>query len=677
LRGSGRFGFSCLLALFMPICFNPLHCGAVVASDPPPSKGGLLWNSFNPLHCGAVVASQNQVGIGRLPDDLVSIPFIAGQWSLRAEVHAAGPHAAKVSIPFIAGQWSLPAPGRGAGHDELPVSIPFIAGQWSLQNTASLGSTSGNSFNPLHCGAVVASPSPHGGGGQGGQVSIPFIAGQWSLRPPMRRRATSFAKFQSPSLRGSGRFLRHLMWYTVYNQEGFNPLHCGAVVASDNMVTGRWRRRVSIPFIAGQWSLRFGARPDPKEAGKFQSPSLRGSGRFISAVLMVFLLGFSFQSPSLRGSGRFLQCSTCSSGLPACFNPLHCGAVVASREDPRRSDASRHVSIPFIAGQWSLPRARSTRCGAGASFQSPSLRGSGRFLARLRASEAQLLVSIPFIAGQWSLLAPLAARRGGKEQVSIPFIAGQWSLLDRPPPHGGGAREFQSPSLRGSGRFTPRLALVDCMGSSFQSPSLRGSGRFANPPFRHATAILARFNPLHCGAVVASGATETSAARRPTFQSPSLRGSGRFLLPPEYRRQAHAEFQSPSLRGSGRFPRKPQPHGSTSSRFQSPSLRGSGRFALLKRFRHIVAEEFQSPSLRGSGRFLVNAIRRALPALVSIPFIAGQWSLPNVPFFRGVGELVSIPFIAGQWSLPDLSGDLQGCIVMFQSPSLRGSGRFF
>ena len=62
-----------------------------------------------------------------------------------------------------------------------------------------------------------------------------------------------------------------------------------------------------------------------------------------------------FQSPSLRGSGRFAQ-----------------------REAEARKAAER-VSIPFIAGQWSLP------------------------LARNRAQEAKLLVSIPFIAGQWSL----------------------------------------------------------------------------------------------------------------------------------------------------------------------------------------------------------------------------------------------------------------------------------
>ena len=38
--------------------------------------------------------------------------------------------------------------------------------------------------------------------------------------------------------------------------------------------------------------------------------------------------------------------------------------------------------------------------------------------------------------------------------------------------------------------------------------------------------------------------------------------------------------------------------------------------------------EFQSPSLRGSGRFPGGSDRPArLGAAVSIPFIAGQWSL--------------------------------------------------
>ena len=61
------------------------------------------------------------------------------------------------------------------------------------------------------------------------------------------------------------------------------------------------------------------------------------------------------------------------------------------------------VSIPFIAGQWSLRDSRAGSGGRARKFQSPSLRGSGRF-ARNRSSEARLLeVSIPFIAGQWSL----------------------------------------------------------------------------------------------------------------------------------------------------------------------------------------------------------------------------------------------------------------------------------
>ena len=61
---------------------------------------------------------------------------------------------------------------------------------------------------------------------------------------------------------------------------------------------------------------------------------------------------------------------------------------------------------------------------------------------------------------------------------------------------------------------------------------------------------------------------------------------------------------------------------------------------------------FQSPSLRGSGRFWFHI----------------QKGGKNVP--------VSIPFIAGQWSLPVLGAVLFMLVLLFQSPSLRGSGRF-
>jgi len=213
----------------------------------------------------------------------VSIPFIAGQWSLLVNRGFTSLKRRKVSIPFIAGQWSLP--GSSFAFSVLNVqyvSIPFIAGQWSLRNRNNPNNrVSAARFNPLHCGAVVASRS--------------------RKRRPARRQS----KFQSPSLRGSGRFRRG----------------AGAL---------RRQRRVSIPFIAGQWSLHLPTSPRPEH--------------------------------------------------PPCFNPLHCGAVVASRR-ARRAAAARpsRVSIPFIAGQWSLLE---------------------------RADEPTIvraLVSIPFIAGQWSL----------------------------------------------------------------------------------------------------------------------------------------------------------------------------------------------------------------------------------------------------------------------------------
>ena len=61
--------------------FNPLHCGAVVASDERTLIEALTRASFNPLHCGAVVAS-NGGNSRRGGAGGVSIPFIAGQWSL-------------------------------------------------------------------------------------------------------------------------------------------------------------------------------------------------------------------------------------------------------------------------------------------------------------------------------------------------------------------------------------------------------------------------------------------------------------------------------------------------------------------------------------------------------------------------------------------------------------------
>ena len=114
----------------------------------------------------------------------------------------------------------------------------------------------------------------------------------------------------------------------------------------------------------------------------------------------------------------------------------------------------------------------------------------------------------------------------------------------------------------------------------------------------------------------------------PEFQSPSLRGSGRFVERPPPHGGGARRFQSPSLRGSGRFRMATERMLVLLFMFQSPSLRGSGRFFLLSPYQGEMNIRFQSPSLRGSGRFC-----RRMPGynldfgLVSIPFIAGQWSL--------------------------------------------------
>ena len=64
-------------------------------------------------------------------------------------------------------------------------------------------------------------------------------------------------------------------------------------------------------------------------------------------------------------------------------------------------------------------------------------------------------------------------------------------------------------------------------GYGFQSPSLRGSGRFPGHPHEEEREDLS-FNPLHCGAVVASLQQSSDWLKVVGFQSPSLRGSGRF-----------------------------------------------------------------------------------------------------------------------------------------------------
>ena len=87
--------------------------------------------------------------------------------------------------------------------------------------------------------------------------------------------------FQSPSLRGSGRFEERAQREAAAQKEVSIPF-----------IAGQWSLLVpikafhipgvlvSIPFIAGQWSLRVGEIVGLCDAFMFQSPSLRGSGRF-------------------------------------------------------------------------------------------------------------------------------------------------------------------------------------------------------------------------------------------------------------------------------------------------------------------------------------------------------------------------------------------------------------
>ena len=411
-------------------------------------------------------------------------------------------------------------------------------------------------------------------------VSIPFIAGQWSL-PWLLRQA---------------------------------GLKC--------------KRLVSIPFIAGQWSLRNVDNFGGSQGDSFQSPSLRGSGRFVLITAVALVAGSAFQSPSLRGSGRFQS-------APA----------RKPQRAPRFQSPSLRGSGRF--GQTPTP----PHGGGGRRFQSPSLRGSGRFWVRFLEVRGICYVSIPFIAGQWSLRSLSTAAGAGLEPcfnplhcgavvasygppagdgddqiVSIPFIAGQWSLRHGADYYIVGDAEFQSPSLRGSGRFRTRYGSIFWR-YAFQSPSLRGSGRFLI-------------------------AAATAAVWRAWFQSPSLRGSGRFPWRFSSPPRSPCGFQSPSLRGSGRFMRQAEMEQRMDDLVSIP----------------FIAGQWSLPNGAGRGR----GVRR-----VSIPFIAGQWSLHDQaggrmgrqPFrfnplhcgavvaslWRWItlseAEHVSIPFIAGQWSL--------------------------
>ena len=90
-----------------------------------------------------------------------------------------------------------------------------------------------------------------------------------------------------------------------------------------------------------------------------------------------------------------------------------------------------------------------------------------------------------------------------------------------------------------------------------------------------------------------------------------------------------------------------------------------------------MENEFQSPSLRGSGRFLWYLYGYSFCFVVSIPFIAGQWSLPVVNRWFHIERRSFNPLHCGAVVASRKGGESNhGNRQVFQSPSLRGSGRF-
>ena len=354
------------------------------------------------------------------------------------------------------------------------------------------------------------------------------------------------------------------------------------------------------------------------------------------------------QSPSLRGSGRFRGCPGAGSAPAACLNPLHCGAVVASspRRAPRRRDC--RVSIPFIAGQWSLRWAafahlliafglNPLHCGAVVASR-----------ARPGARKSRCGGLNPLHCGAVVASFDRPARRTAGGQGLNPLHCG--AVVASPPVRHAADRGgvSQSPSLRGSGRFWDFNAFPGRGGES-QSPSLRGSGRFFQI-FPRRTPRASSLNPLHCGAVVAS-----------ILQARSPQGGGASLNPlhcgavvassaSRARQEAASLSQSPSLRGSGRFMAERRAR-DAERRSQSPSLRGSGRFKRLgiELRRGACLNPLHCGAVVASP---LTFITLQHTELVSIPFIAGQWSLHAKALVQRLRHvLVSIPFIAGQWSL--------------------------
>ena len=136
----------------------------------------------------------------------VSIPFIAGQWSLGGSQGTQGGRTARFNPLHCGAVVAYAAAGVWLWRSYV-VSIPFIAGQWSLLTALSRRTAGGQSFNPLHCGAVVACEI-RDDARQNGYSFNPLHCGAVVASLALWRAWRAEAAFQSPSLRGSGRFGR-------------------------------------------------------------------------------------------------------------------------------------------------------------------------------------------------------------------------------------------------------------------------------------------------------------------------------------------------------------------------------------------------------------------------------------------------------------------------------------
>ena len=154
-------------------------------------------------------------------------------------------------------------------------------------------------------------------------------------------------EFQSPSLRGSGRF---------------------EAARADIQ---RKLDKVSIPFIAGQWSLRGAPKSAQKPRWRFQSPSLRGSGRFVHGGPRKGRRLRCF-NPLHCGAVVASRCACRSPGtVGSGFNPLHCGAVVASPERGQRLENQLECFNPLHCGAVVASFDRPTRRKAGGQGFNP------------------------------------------------------------------------------------------------------------------------------------------------------------------------------------------------------------------------------------------------------------------------------------------------------------------